>query len=529
MSKVKKLMAMTMAAVTAFGMSVTAYALPKETSATITIDNAGSGALFNNVQIVVANPKTSTGWDIVDAYNNYFFTEFDYGTVAAENVEATEQVILEGMIFEATEGDAGTEIENFDAKYADALDAISATIPAPHPADPETETEQVGSGSPLTVNSAGVYVIRGYEEGYTYGTMAAYVSFGPYDATTGAPTDLVDTKVEAKRVPTTTTKSADDEDKVVQIGRTVTYTVTSTVPYFAPTEIDSAEYWFKDTIEGAVYSTVEKQIEGENKNVVEVRVEAGTYDHTFDVEPEDIVATETEPAKQTISLDLTGILTDGGNNAHANDTITITYKAKVTDTYTENNASTGKSENDNDFGSSTEKLFTGDVIMTKYDEDGYQENEDGEDIGVKLAGAGFEVRKVGDATGTSLTFTKVSDGVYKYDPEGTETEVFTGTEGTVTLQGLDLGGYEFKETTAPEGYTINQETRVAVVTLAEGVEVATEDSHVVDGSTSITDTKLSSLPSTGGIGTTIFTIGGCVIMVTAAGLYFATRKKEHNA
>lgn len=44
--------------------------------------------------------------------------------------------------------------------------------------------------------------------------------------------------------------------------------------------------------------------------------------------------------------------------------------------------------------------------------------------------------------------------------------------------------------------------------------------------TSIPNTSLSDLPSTGGMGTTIFTIGGCVIMVTAAGLYFATRKKE---
>lgn len=43
----------------------------------------------------------------------------------------------------------------------------------------------------------------------------------------------------------------------------------------------------------------------------------------------------------------------------------------------------------------------------------------------------------------------------------------------------------------------------------------------------IPNTKLVALPSTGGIGTTIFTIGGCVIMIAAAGLYFASRRKEN--
>lgn len=48
-----------------------------------------------------------------------------------------------------------------------------------------------------------------------------------------------------------------------------------------------------------------------------------------------------------------------------------------------------------------------------------------------------------------------------------------------------------------------------------------------DGETvaNIPNTKLASLPSTGGIGTTIFTIGGCAIMIIAAGLFFATRRK----
>ena len=43
----------------------------------------------------------------------------------------------------------------------------------------------------------------------------------------------------------------------------------------------------------------------------------------------------------------------------------------------------------------------------------------------------------------------------------------------------------------------------------------------------VVNTQISSLPSTGGIGTTIFTIVGCGIMIAAAGLFFASRRKEN--
>lgn len=66
-------------------------------------------------------------------------------------------------------------------------------------------------------------------------------------------------------------------------------------------------------------------------------------------------------------------------------------------------------------------------------------------------------------------------------------------------------------------------------TTSTGVTVTTNDgegSGTAMLGDSIPNTKLSTLPGTGGIGTTIFTIGGCVIMVAAAGLFIASRKKS---
>lgn len=65
-------------------------------------------------------------------------------------------------------------------------------------------------------------------------------------------------------------------------------------------------------------------------------------------------------------------------------------------------------------------------------------------------------------------------------------------------------------------------------TTSSGVTVTTNQdagSGTAMLGTSIPNTKLSTLPGTGGIGTTIFTIGGCAIMVVAAGLFIASRKK----
>ena len=103
----------------------------------------------------------------------------------------------------------------------------------------------------------------------------------------------------------------------------------------------------------------------------------------------------------------------------------------------------------------------------------------------------------------------------------------TDVNGNIVVKGLDDSvtemTYEFKETKAPNGYSINETN--ADVKWAKDGEGATAENRT--GAASMTDTKLNALPSTGGIGTTIFTIAGCLIMVTAAGLFFASRKRSN--
>ena len=149
-----------------------------------------------------------------------------------------------------------------------------------------------------------------------------------------------------------------------------------------------------------------------------------------------------------------------------------------------------------------------------------------------MEGAGFKVYNVADTTKTYLTFVAdeyVEDeegklvavpGSYTYNPDGEITEVFTGEDGTVVIKGLNVGTYHFDETTAPKGYSINEAGKDATIS-EDGVA-----DEIIKVTAELADTKLNALPSTGGIGTTIFTIGGCAIMVAAAYMFFASRRRE---
>ena len=168
-------------------------------------------------------------------------------------------------------------------------------------------------------------------------------------------------------------------------------------------------------------------------------------------------------------------------------------------------------------------VFTYKVIVNKY------KNEVAD--GNALAGAEFTLSKVLE--------------------NNTETVVKTYTvskndKGTVfTFSGLDDGTYILRETTTPMGYTTiepilfkvvaghnttweQQEQNGVLESLTGDMPTGTITSTLSDGSLSmdVINKSGSTLPSTGGMGTTIFYVVG-TILVLAAAILLITKKRMH--
>lgn len=255
--------------------------------------------------------------------------------------------------------------------------------------------------------------------------------------------------------------------------------------------------------------------------------------------------------QMTINFVIDGVYT---LNDYAGGTLTIDYSAEVTeaavvwDGVNKNTATlnyTRDSKVDGNDHSTDEKTYT-----YTFDIDGKTSGT--KDVLVKTKKVGEEEKPLPDAlfglykSGKNVTAETVStasaDAAYK-----TATSDSTGQ---LEFSQLKEGTYYLKELSAPNGYSVN--THVYTIVIAakynpdgtlkswtitiDGEKTSTFTSKTSEAGSStatvdptgIVNTKLSSLPSTGGIGTTIFTIAGCAIMIAAAGLFFASRKKSDN-
>lgn len=102
-------------------------------------------------------------------------------------------------------------------------------------------------------------------------------------------------------------------------------------------------------------------------------------------------------------------------------------------------------------------------------------------------------------------------------PDGSTKDVTSDADGYVTLDGLDAGTYTVQETKAPDGYV-----------KADTVLTVTIPTDATDYVASVSFAN-AAIPSTGGAGTTMYTVAGiCIILIAGAALVVTrkTRREE---
>ncbi|MFT9111933.1 isopeptide-forming domain-containing fimbrial protein, partial [Bifidobacterium psychraerophilum] len=159
-----------------------------------------------------------------------------------------------------------------------------------------------------------------------------------------------------------------------------------------------------------------------------------------------------------------------------------------------------------------------------------------------LGGAGFEVSRDGQV----LRFTKLSDGVYRLavpGDVGVLSEVFSHTDGTLSLQGVEARALSLRESTAPSGYFKVPAFTVEVLpvwnTDASEVTLASYRTHGTslafvsqDGrAVMVADPahSLANLPYTGGVGILVLLVLAILFLVFAVRPYYQAHRAETTA
>lgn len=336
----------------------------------------------------------------------------------------------------------------------------------------------------------GAYMVKAVGAGEnaitTYTVMGSF-TYGYDENHIMVPTDVeIDAKASDYKV---VKKFVNAEDAFVGRGDEVDFTIDAVFPSYKEDDINR-EFTITDEPTGMKIKEITVTVAGKPVSV--------GSDYTLD---------KTLPTEEAVTVAFTSDYI-GTANVHAGEKVQVKVKAEVTGTDGfSNKATTNKSSKPSE---SEVVGDTGTMTIRKVDEKGNLLKE-----------AVFSVADSKTPT-EKIKFVKEKDGVYYKAnadeiKEGNVTDQLSTKDGVLVVKGLDEGTYKIVEEKAPNGYSI---VSVDDQTIAAGENA--------DITFNVKNTKLASLPGTGGIGTTIFTIGGCIIMIAAAAFYFLSRKKENN-
>ena len=311
-----------------------------------------------------------------------------------------------------------------------------------------------------------------------------------------------------------------DED--VYVGETVTYQIAfNTTNYIGSGE--DAKKVLSYTITDSMPDFLD------NVTITEIKIGDESYKVNDEVPNFDESGTITIP----------WVDNENGNSLYVNGAkIVITYTAIVTDSIAiDGNGNvntvtvnwTTEEGTDEDKLTGEETVYTYAIAIKKVDENGNN-----------LAGAEFSV--------AGITVKKESDGVYVVTGKGAglKTDVLAcDSNGELVIKGVDADTYQVTEETAPNGYNkltdpVSVEAVKTGATTTTTTKYIDEKGNIVDTVTDVdvtyTNDDLSAsaafvvnmtgttLPSTGGIGTTVFYAAGILLM--AGAVFFVVRRKR---
>lgn len=292
---------------------------------------------------------------------------------------------------------------------------------------------------------------------------------------------------------------------------------------------DTYAVCFKDTLsEGITY-------DGPDSVVIESKGNPGNRYDITDSSTIDISKLESQNYFEVNIHDVKACAKDAGFDLNDGATITVTYTAHLNDKAYVNTGS-GSTENKNsvqlqysnnprpgEYWGTTPKsevyVFTYQLNNTKR-----AEKEDG----TPLPGAGF--RLYSDKACTQEVKLYQKDNFYfpikdATDKDKDAVQMISGQDGQFNVKGLDAGTYYLKETNPPADYSACADKEIVIS--------ATHDVNHVSLSGNLSTTIINkkaggiTLPSTGGIGTTIFYVVGGGLMVAAIVL-LVTKKRMEN-
>lgn len=445
---VSRFMAVLMAMTMILSMSMTAFAAEDATRLTgtgkLTVNNTVAGKTLDLYQIFTA---TKNGDNVAYTLNSAYEGFFKNNTRIPGSESLTGEALSE-KAYDYVKTQVGPDGSNGAAFAKDIMGWIlgnTATVEATHTTVTTTDTTTV-----INNLNYGYYVV--------YPLGATDTSTAPGNETVKSVASLVsvtgtDATVNMKsNYPTVVKKVNEKNADDVNIGDTVTYTLTSKVPDM--TGYTSYVFNFKDTLSAGLTF----------KEITSVKVGETTITKVDAGQEADNTYTLTQDG-QNITITMNNFLASNKDNTGKEIKVTYTAtlnKDAVTGFDANKNSATVEysnkpgTDNKGESEPSIVDAHTFNFTIFKY----YLKGKDK----TGLANAEFELYKAnaaGDAANTNakINIVKVKDGEYRQaTPEEAAAEGFksdvivSGTDGKVLVKGLDAGIYYLRETKAPEGY-----------------------------------------------------------------------------